>query len=170
MEVSVTYKKKVLTLLSVAVLAIGGLWFTGIFSIGKVSAPLNFSRAVDVINAYEGRNMAVVYYFGRVRKDEAIATKVKEQATEARKIADSIRSSFALAEPLPFTDTRKQFERYTEIQCSISKTVNDEAFRKTPAWTQVSQRTGIYNTNVQNNFNLYERTFGSNKLLFRDCP
>lgn len=165
-----TFKKKVLVTLSVALLAIGGLWFTGVFSIGRSNAPLNYSKATDVLNAYEGRNGAVVYYFEKVRKDQAAADSIRAQAAEARKIADSIRADFALAEPLPFSGTRKQFERFTEIQCNISKTVDDQNFRRSPAWTQVSQRTGIYNTAVQNNFNLYERTFGSNKLLFRDCP
>lgn len=165
-----TFKKKLFFYLAAGIIVIIGAFFGGLFSIGKVNDSRSYSTAIDAINAYEGRNMAVVYYFEKVRNDNATAAKIKEMAAEARKIGESLRDAFALAEPLPFGDTRAKFERFAEIQCGISKTVDDQNFRRTPAWMQVSQRTGIYNTAVQNNFSLYERTFGTNKLLFRDCP
>lgn len=160
-------KRIILITLSVAVAAVVAAWFAGFFGFFQANDTVAYSRALDVIKAYDGRNAAVAYYFENVRKDPETAKKIKDQAAEARKLGESIRVDLALAEP--FASTRKNFERYTEIQCSISKTVDDQNFRKTPAWTQVSQHTGRYNEAVQSNFTLYERTFGSTKLLFRDC-
>ena len=165
-----TFKRKVLIFCAVSLVGIGALFASGAFTFWKANDHLSYTRAIDVMNAYEGRNAAVVFYFDKVRKDEQTATKIKELVKEANALGKTIRTDFSLAEPLPFTDSRAKFDRFVAIQCEISKTVDDQTFRRSNAWVQVAQRTSIYNTQVQNNFSLYERTFGSKKLLFRDCP
>jgi hypothetical protein len=163
-----TFKKKLFVALAAGIAVIATAFFVGVFSLGKPADALAYSRALDAIRAYEGRNMAVTHYFENVRKDATTAKNIRDLAAEARKIGDSLRSDFALAEP--FASSRKQFDRFIEIQCAISKTVDDRTIRASPAWTQVSQQTGRYNEAVKNNFTLYEKTFGTSKLLFRDCP
>ena len=129
------------------------------------------ASAYLLIRAYDERNRTAVVYFQR--RDSATAELIDKDAAEAREIGESIRKHISVSNP--DDATREKFVKYMELQCSITKRVQNavratrDTMRASPVWRKASYSHDSYNAAVKADTSLLDPLFGSGKLVAKEC-
>ena len=124
----------------------------------------NEGYAIMLLKGYDDRNAAAVRYFEPKRS--ASVAELKKDAYEARALGGSIRKNLLVAKPTE--SARIEFEKYIDLQCSIGRRA-DKVLSQSEQWTKASYWRDRYNKAAQEEMNFYERMFGSQRLIVREC-
>lgn len=138
----------------------------GLASIRMTPKPDIEGYAIMLLKTFDDRNKAAVAYFERIKRDPATAAELRAQADEARALGESVRRSLLIAQPA--NDAKAKFEQYIGAQCAIAKKAED-ALAKNPVWAKASYYRDSYNRVTQNDMTIFEKLFGSKRLLAGEC-